>query len=252
LAEATVLTSAARARPKARRLGRGPAPHRHLTWAASIGLHVAALAAWVLVAREPELVRRVDDAPAAMSVSLVAIPAPIAQPLQAPLPTPTTEPTPKHPEQRVLERTQPRPEPPERSEVLEPAPPAPVEPVAAIEPVTQPRKALATPAARTLASDAASAPDADEIDRYVSRVRGLIDARKHYPRQAQRRNVEGTVLMRLRVTADGDVGAIEIVSPAHHLLEKATRTAVERVGGFPPPPDGVSWIEVGVNYRLDG
>ena len=57
--------------------------------------------------------------------------------------------------------------------------------------------------------------------------------------------------MRLRLTGAGAIGALEIVAPAHRLLERATRAAVEQVRTFPPPPDGVSWIEVAVNYDLN-
>ncbi len=246
MAEATLLASIP-TRP------RSTPPHsgRAVAWAVSLALHVVAIGAWAMLGSEPTPVR-LTDAPAAMSVALIQTttapaepdtlpaPAPVSKPLLEPVTEPVVEPTPK-PVVEVSERT-------EVVEIVETPPPA-AEP--ANEPETAPAQALPAVAAPAPTVETAGQAHPDEVNLYVSRVRRLIDDRKRYPRQAERRGVEGTVLMRLQLTAGGLVGAIEMVDPAHKLLEKATRSAVERVGDFPPPPEGVSWIEVPVRYQLD-
>lgn len=242
---------------------RGPVRRRAVAWSASIALHGAVLWPWLWLwtPSVPEVVRVPEAAPVAIGLVTWTAPAPPApQPLAAapatvaPLPPTVTTETVETP---TLAAT---PLPVERAEAesIAAATPTPARvptPIDATLPSPPALAETASPAAAaaTPASPARSKPvaTADEIAVYVSRVRGLIDDRKHYPRQARRRAVEGTVLMRLLLTSSGRVGEVDIVDAAHGLLEKATREAVDRVDAFPAPPRGVSWIEVAVHYDLD-
>lgn len=77
-----------------------------------------------------------------------------------------------------------------------------------------------------------------------------------YPRQARRLGQQGTVLLRVRISATGQVLGIEVAgSSGHELLDMAARDAV-RNWRFQPARQGTSAVEgiveVPVSFRLRG
>jgi protein TonB len=92
----------------------------------------------------------------------------------------------------------------------------------------------------------------DEIDVYMALVRALILKHKRYPPLAKRRGIEGHLLLRLDVAADGSVAVavIESSGAGSALLEEGARAAVAAVSPLPPPPSGDLRFDLPVRFSL--
>lgn len=120
---------------------------------------------------------------------------------------------------------------------------------------------VGTPQALTeIPSTSRPGPSAAErhsaLDKYLRAVRSGVRLHKRYPYRARRFGMEGTVRLRFRIGAQGDVSRVSIVSPALSplLTQEATR-AVGAAGPFAPlPPELGDYIEVEVPivFRLAG
>jgi len=77
----------------------------------------------------------------------------------------------------------------------------------------------------------------------------------HYPRQAKRRNQQGTVLLQALVSAGGDTRDIRIVkSSGYSLLDRAAAQAVKKWQFFPASYRGSlssAWVQVPVRFALN-
>ncbi len=174
----------------------------------------------------------------------------------------------------------PRPRP-ERAERAEPKPkPAEVVPAPAPDPVPEtvmepaPNEAVETelaaldvssPAAETSSHGGGtsdSVPDAlpghgqtaeeeeNLLARYVEEIRARIQRRKHYPPLARKRSVEGRVIARVAIRADGRLTSVEFDPTAPPLLRRATDDAIRSAAPYPAPPAGDITIEFPVEYSL--
>ncbi len=94
------------------------------------------------------------------------------------------------------------------------------------------------------------ADDPSRLARYVEEVRARIEARKRYPAMARKRSVEGRVVARVEIRADGRVSAIEFDGGAPALLRRATDEAIRSAAPYPAPPAGAMTIELPVDYSL--
>jgi protein TonB len=216
-------------------------------------VHAAVLLALVVgleAARvEPERIVRVQLLPLVEE----AAPGPKAPEVVAPPPTPAPPPRPKAAVKPPATKPPPRPV---VAAVPTPAPVAPAAP-AAVEPApAEP----AGPASGNGIGPVSSAPPSgaggrgaggDELAAYVSRVRALLARHKQYPSLAKRRGLEGTVLVRLRIAADGSIEDARAESDAPQLFARSALDAIERAGRFPAPPRGALSIEVPMRFRLD-
>ncbi|HKP25073.1 MAG TPA: TonB family protein [Dongiaceae bacterium] len=138
------------------------------------------------------------------------------------------------PKKEKVEKPKPKPKP-------EPEP----EPVAVQKP-TQPvvQQQAAKPAAPVRPSAAPAAPSAAEVARMSAAKatwRGILEAhlkRFHkYPRSAERRNIEGMVLLRFRMTRDGKVLTYSVERTSEHeVLDEAALAMIERAQPLPPLP----------------
>lgn len=91
----------------------------------------------------------------------------------------------------------------------------------------------------------------DEIAVYLSQVRALLGRHQRYPAMAQRRGLEGTVLLQLRIGADGRIESARAESGAPRLFARSALDAVGRAGRLPAPPRGPLAIEVPLRFQLD-
>jgi|JI10StandDraft_1071094.scaffolds.fasta_scaffold130724_3 protein TonB len=182
----------------------------------------------------------------------VAAAPPSARP-ESPIPKkPATRPEETSP--RPTTRPVPEPVAPEpESIVAEPA----RQNLAAVDPEVSPR--AARPAggrpgeadSAHLPSDRASAEEeANRLARYVEAVRARIEARKRYPSMARKRAVEGRVVARVAIRADGELTGIEFDGAAPALLRRATDDAIRAASPYPAPPAGPLTIELPVDYSL--
>jgi protein TonB len=161
---------------------------------------------------------------------------------------------PEEPRPRPTTRPVPEPVAPEPESIVEePAP----QTLAAVDPEASPR--AAQPAggrpgeaeSADLPSDRASdEEEANRLARYVETVRARIEARKRYPSMARRRAVEGRVVARVAIRADGELTGIEFDGAAPALLRRATDDAIRAASPYPAPPAGALTIELPVDYSL--
>ncbi|MCB1184347.1 energy transducer TonB [bacterium] len=80
-----------------------------------------------------------------------------------------------------------------------------------------------------------------------------IQPKPHYPEVARLAQVEGTVVVKVLVNAEGRVEEVAIVSGAHPLLNKAALDAARRCAFEPGRQRGVpvrAWVAVPYNFRL--
>ncbi len=97
---------------------------------------------------------------------------------------------------------------------------------------------------------AADEDEADRLARYVEAIRSRVQSRKRYPPLARKRAVEGRVLARVAIRADGGLTAVELAGEASPLLRRATEEAIRSAAPYPAPPAGAITIELPVEYSL--
>jgi len=94
----------------------------------------------------------------------------------------------------------------------------------------------------------------DMISKYLSKVRSRVASNKFYPPIATRQNMFGTVRMRLRIDALGNIGKPEVVrSSGFQAIDDAAVEAALKAAPFEPPGKfGLSpmTVEIPVIYRL--
>lgn len=139
--------------------------------------------------------------------------------------------------------------------------PKPEAPKPQPEPKAPPAAAPAKPAA-TAAAPAPTANDAQQIaeqqaraaeakaqakakqelqarlyDSYLGEVRKLVVRHVEYPKRAQKDNIEGLVMMRVRIDRGGNLASFEIAQSADDLLDEAALKAVKKAAPFPKASD---------------
>ena len=82
-----------------------------------------------------------------------------------------------------------------------------------------------------------------------------INPKPHYPKSARRRGYEGTVLLRVLVLENGEVGEIELTEPSgYSVLDESALKAVKDWVFIPGKKAGKyisSWVEVPIKFQLD-
>jgi len=90
----------------------------------------------------------------------------------------------------------------------------------------------------------------NRLARYVEAIRSRIQTYKRYPPLARKRSVEGRVVARVAIRADGRIATIDFESGAQPLLRRATDDAIRGAAPYPAPPDGEITIEFPIDYSL--
>ena len=73
---------------------------------------------------------------------------------------------------------------------------------------------------------------------------------QRYPALARRHHLEGIVLVRLVIQADGSVERVDADDQAPALLARSALDAIERASPFPPPPSAPFHVELPIRWRL--
>lgn len=90
---------------------------------------------------------------------------------------------------------------------------------------------------------------------YFDMLRLKIENKKKYPASAQKRQIEGRVIVKFTVSPDGQVASAEIVeSSRHSALDQAALNAVKNAAPFPRPPlklfDGPLKMKITIMFEL--
>lgn len=208
-------------------------------------LHGAVLH-WLSQRPEPVL----PEVPVAIPPMTIEFAAPTPEPvIEPPPPEPVAEPPPPHPVVDELavkpEPPKPRPKPQPPKQKPEPRPlPKPVESAPAPPKAAVPPAPPAPPAPKPVTETPPSAKAAY-----------LRNPAPEYPSLAQRRGWEGTVLLRIRVLANGKPGDIQIqTSSGRDVLDQAAVKAVQRWSFVPAKRGDVAqegWVTVPLDFRLN-
>ncbi len=81
-------------------------------------------------------------------------------------------------------------------------------------------------------------PKVDLREQYLAKLLAMIEAKKHYPTVARRRNLEGKIEVSFNLSCDGKVSKLMITGP-HSLLRKAAGKAIDSAQPLPEPPSQV-------------
>lgn len=154
-------------------------------------------------------------------------------------PEPQPAPTPVKTAAATTEPASPVPAAPSSPDGAQPAPRP--RPVAAPVPVRPAPRIRPTP-------PAPPRPTAGQLAALRSRIRKAIYRHRHYPRQAQRRGIEGTVVLTFRLTKSGHLAQVRVVRSAGRILDRAARVALRRAAPLPYYPD---WVRIPIVYRLE-
>ena len=175
-------------------------------------------------------------------------PQPQPEPLPEPEPVPEPEPIPDPTPELVPE---PPPEPTAEPEQEPPPEPAP-EPEPEPQPLSQqqPTEPLPETPPEVAPADALSVPTQGETEP----VEGMDNPTPPYPPEAYFDQLSGTVLLRVRVNADGGVGDVQVKqSSGHSILDESALTAVREWTFRPARDKGVEvaqWVEIPITFEL--
>jgi len=223
-----------------------------LACAVSIALHAGTWLAWQTA---PVKAKPVETPPQVIEVALTAPAAATPKPETPPEQPKKEDPAPKKPEKPKPQAKPKLPPKPAPKLIKKPAP-LPVPTAAATdtavdsvpEPISTAQTNLVSKPTRP------SAPTAEPLVKAVYSSPSLKNPPTHYPRIAQMRQWEGTVILEIRVLANGSAGDIKIIgSSGHEVLDDS---AVEQVKTwrFIPAHKGDKtvddWVRVPITFKF--
>ena len=150
-----------------------------------------------------------------------------------PKPKPITKPKPiKKPKSIPKPIEEPVPE-----QVVDPVSEPIVEPI--IEPVVEPiSESVETNEIPQIIEQAPTSPNPQVVNNYSNLLRAHIAKHKKYPRIAQRRKMQGEVIIAIQIRGDGSLISKNIQkSSGHSVLDKEGMNMMEKSKPFPVPPD---------------
>ena len=169
---------------------------------------------------------------------------PIIKPVIQPKPKPIVKPKPK-----PIVKPKPKPVP-----IVEPVAEPIIEPVAEpiVEPVAEQVEVNEVPQSR---SQIPSSPNPQIVSNYSNLLRAHIAKHKKYPRIAQRRKMQGEVVIEIQIRGDGSLISKNIQkSSGHKVLDKEGMSMMEKSKPFPVPPqalkDSVTTVVVPIAFNL--
>ena len=156
-------------------------------------------------------------------------PVPKPKPIIKPKPIEKPKPIPKPIPEPIVE---PIPEP-VAEQVSEPI----VEPI--IEPVVEPlSESVETNEVTQISEQVSTSPSPQVVNNYSNLLRAHIAKHKKYPRIAQRRKMQGEVVIAIQIGGDGSLISKNIQkSSGHKVLDKEGMSMMEKSKPFPVPPD---------------
>ena len=141
---------------------------------------------------------------------------------------------------KPIEKPKPIPEPilkPILKPVVEPVSEPIVEPI--IESVVEPiSESVENNAVSQTSEQVPTSPNPKAVNNYSNLLRAHIAKHKKYPRIAQRRKMQGEVVIAIQIGGDGSLISKNIQkSSGHKVLDKEGMNMMEKSKPFPVPPD---------------
>ena len=129
--------------------------------------------------------------------------------------------------------------------IEEPIPEPVVEPESEtiVEPIIEPVDELISESVETneipqTSEQAPTSPNPQVVNNYSNLLRAHIAKHKKYPRIAQRRKMQGEVVIAIQIRGDGSLVSKKIQkSSGHSVLDKEGMNMMEKSKPFPGPPD---------------
>jgi periplasmic protein TonB len=72
---------------------------------------------------------------------------------------------------------------------------------------------------------------------YASSIRKMVVKEIDYPKRAVKENIEGLVMIKVKVDRSGNLVGVDIVQPADDMLDAAAERAAQKAAPFPKPSD---------------
>jgi protein TonB len=88
------------------------------------------------------------------------------------------------------------------------------------------------------------------IDKNIEKIRELIAQNIYYPRKARRRHIEGKVILRFRLTTDGVIKDVTVVSSEHDVLSYAAKQILILIEDKVPKPKEDITLTLPIIYKL--
>lgn len=109
--------------------------------------------------------------------------------------------------------------------------------------------AAAEPATDVSATDEMT-PEEAYIKAHIAEIMSLLRKNLYYPRMARKRGIEGTVMVRFELLANGEINNITVLESERDILASATVTTIERMEGKFPLPSEPLLLNVPIVYAL--
>jgi protein TonB len=87
------------------------------------------------------------------------------------------------------------------------------------------------------------------LDKHLAQIRELINKNVKYPERAKKLSIEGTVIVRFKILANGTVENIEIIE-GHKFLQSATIEAIEEASKKFPKSNSNIEVQIAIEYKL--
>ena len=88
------------------------------------------------------------------------------------------------------------------------------------------------------------------ISEHLKKISQLLSENLYYPRSARKRNIQGAVIVKFKLSTSAKVSKIEIVSSKSEILSRAAIKTIENLSGsFPRPPQELL-LHVPITYKL--
>lgn len=217
---------------------------------------------------EPEAVVE-PPAPASEPEPVIEPPEPVRAAVVAPRPRPRREPTREEPPEPAPEpAAEPTPAPPPPAEIMTAGSAGSGEwshtagePGGQLGGVPGGRGTQPVPTPVVGAASAQPSISRAELRRILARyitgtLSSYLDGRIDYPLAARREQLQGVVMLRIRLARDGRLLAVRLSrSSGHSMLDRAALASVQGLGSMPAPPREIPWddtqeLPLPVTYEL--
>ena len=89
------------------------------------------------------------------------------------------------------------------------------------------------------------------ISEHLKKIVQLLSENLYYPRSARKRNIQGKVMVKFKLSRSGKVSQIKIITSPNEILSRAAlRTLKNLSGEFPSPPQELL-LHLPISYKLN-